>query len=143
MRKFVVIAITVGVLAIGIGAAWAGARHGTSAADGPELTISSLTGAPGDLISVAGSGCPGDADDAPHEGEWEAQVWFAPVAGTVEWQPQFGDPVAYITPDGDGNWSTELRVPEWRTEYKLEAACFDEAQLPNGFLYGHELFVAG
>jgi len=142
VRRIVVIGSAVAVLAIGMGTAWASTQRGTSAVDGPELRASALQGSPGDLITVEGSGCPGDAGDEPHEGDWEVQVWFMPAFGTVPYHPELSDPVAYLTPDDDGSWSTEIRVPEWRTDYQLEAGCFDEAMPPNGFVYAHELYRA-
>jgi hypothetical protein len=69
-------------------------------------------------------------------------VWFTPAAGTVDWDPSLADPVAVVVPESDGSWSAVISVPEWHTEYRLEAACFDEASPPNGFLYQHERVVA-
>lgn len=60
----------------------------------------------------------------------------------MPWDPAFGDPVATIAPDDHGSWSAQVTVPEWRTDYRLEAACFDQATPPGGFLYSHLRFVA-
>ena len=81
-------------------------------------------------------------DEPPTVGDWEIRVWLAPAAGTVPWDPAFGDPVATLTPDDGGDWRVDLVVPEWSTEYRLEAACFDQATPPAGFLYRHERLLA-
>jgi len=139
VRKLVLAGVIV-VVGLGATAAFAVARHGgsgTSAVDGPSLTVSSLAAAPGDEITIAGTGC--GVDEPPTAGEWQARVWLTPAPGTVEWQDSFGDPVAVLAPDDGGSWSVTLTVPEWHTEYQLEAACFDEAIPPAGFLYAHQV----
>jgi hypothetical protein len=111
-----------------------------SALDGPVLDVSDRSVAPGETISVGGSGC-GVQGPAP-VGSWEVRVWLAPAPGTVPWDPSFGDPVATVAPDPGGRWQVDLTVPAWSTDYRLEAACFDQATPPAGFLYRHERVVA-
>jgi hypothetical protein len=111
-----------------------------SALDGPVLDVSSLAVAPGDTITVAGSGC--GVGRPPTVGAWEARVWLAPAPGTVPWDPAFGDPIRRVAPDADGHWEVTVTVPQWSTDYRLEAACFDQATPPAGFLYRHERVVA-
>lgn len=111
-----------------------------SALEGPPLEVSSLAVEPGETISVAGGGC--GVDGPPTVGAWEVRVWLAPAAGTVPWDPAFGEPVATLDPDDSGAWRVDLVVPEWTTEYRLEAACFDQATPPAGFLYRHERVLA-
>jgi hypothetical protein len=116
-----------------------------SAVDGPALTVSDREVAPGDVLTVRGDGCgtdDGATPTGPVVGAWSVHVWFSPAAGTVEWDQSLSDPVAIIDPDADGSWSTTITVPEWHTEYRLEAACFDEASPPHGFVYRHERVVA-
>jgi hypothetical protein len=137
----VIAGIAAAGLTLGVTAAWASQWLGSSAADGPDLAVSTLTGEPGDLVEVEGTGCPPE-DPTESVGDWEVQVWFDPVAGAVD-EPGLvlGEPIAYLTPQ-DGEWATELRVPEWPVEYRLEAACFDGATPPNGFVYEALLFDA-
>jgi len=119
-------------------------QDGSSAVDGPTLTVSALDVDPGDPLTVRGSGCgtPGSATPAgPTVGAWSVHVWLSPAAGTVDWDPAYADPIAVVTPAADGSWSTTISVPEWHTEYRLEAACFDEASPPHGFVYRHERVV--
>lgn len=111
-----------------------------SALDGPPLDVSDLEVEPGAVIQVGGGGC--GVDGPPSVGDWEVLVWLAPAAGTVPWDPAFGDPVATLAPDDEGAWQVDLVVPEWTTEYRLEAACFDQATPPAGFLYRHERVLA-
>jgi hypothetical protein len=111
-----------------------------SALEGPPLQVSDLEVLPGAVIHVSGGGC--GVDGPPTVGDWEVRVWLAPAAGTVPWDPAFGDPVATLAPDASGGWQVDLLVPQWTTEYRLEAACFDQATPPAGFLYRHERVLA-
>jgi hypothetical protein len=138
MRKLVATGAVLIVTGVGVTASWASTGHGPSAANGPLVETSSLSGQPGDTLTVAGEGC--DPDERG-TGDWSAHVWLIPAPGTVEWEPAFGHPVAIVAPDDDGRWSTEVTVPEFHTEYRLEAACFDEAPKSAGFLYRHEVFT--
>ncbi len=139
MRRALAATAIATVSLAGAATAWAVAGdRGPSAADGPELSVSTLEAAPGATVTVEGGGC-GTEEGA---GAWTAQVWLIPAPGTVTWDPSFGEPVAEITPDENGGWSTTLTVPEHRTEYRLEAACLDEASPPGGFVYAHLRFVA-
>jgi hypothetical protein len=117
-----------------------------SAADGLRVVVSDADVAPGDEIAVSGTGCgPGLVRWDPEPSEppaWSVKVWLSPAAGTVEWDPSFGEPLADVVPDVDGTWSVVLTVPEWRAEYRLEAACFDDSSPPEGFVYRHERVVA-
>jgi hypothetical protein len=117
---------------------------GRSATDGPRLTVSALDVAPGDRVTVSGTGCGTDApvtEAGTIVGAWSVHVWLSPAPGTVTWDPSFADPIALVPPEDDGSWSTTISVPEWHTEYRLEAACFDEASPPHGFVYRHERLV--
>jgi hypothetical protein len=110
------------------------------------LEVSAFEVSPGDTVTVAGEGCgTGLVSTGPPGSEtstWSVQIWLSPAAGTLDWQPSFGEPVAEIEPASDGTWSVELVVPEWRAEYRLEAACFDGSSPPEGFVYRHERLVA-
>jgi hypothetical protein len=166
VRKAAVAGVIV-VVGLGVTAAWAVARGEhprpslvaptttaapatpdtpPSAADGLRLTVSDVEVAPGDTVTVSGEGCgAGLVSEAPPGSDaarWSVQIWLSPAAGTVDWQPSFGEPVATLGPDADGAWSAELVVPEWRAEYRLEAACLDGASPPGGFVYRHERIVA-
>jgi hypothetical protein len=117
---------------------------GPSAANGPRLWVSSLELSPGASLTVRGAGCPTDGlvtPAGPTVGDWSVHVWLSPAAGTVPWDPRFAEPVALVPPAADGSWSATVTVPAWHTEYRLEAACFDEASPPHGFLYRHERVV--
>lgn len=117
---------------------------GRSAVDGPTLSASALDVGPGDPLTVRGAGCgTGGASTpaGPTVGAWTVHVWLSPAAGTVDWDPAFADPIALVPPAADGTWSATITVPEWHTEYRLEAACFDEASPPHGFVYRHERVV--
>jgi hypothetical protein len=131
MRKLMVGSMIV-VTAIAVGVTFASASdRETSQVDGPSLEVSSLTGHPGDDLTVGGSGC-----------DYSARVWLTPAPGTVDWDPAFAEPVALVTPADDGDWQVTVTVPEFRTDYRLEVGCFDEAVPPDGFLYAHERYVA-
>lgn len=136
--KLLVAALLAGAAALGVAAISAGGGPGDSAADGPRLRVSTLEAGPGEALTIAGEGCTIEAPD----GTTAAKVWLTPAPGTVEWDPRFGEPVAVTIPDGEGSWSVTATVPGPPAEYRLEAACLDEADPPHGFVYRHELLVS-
>jgi hypothetical protein len=142
MPRYVAIALVlaVGVVsAVSVAAGRGPASHDPevngSMVDGSPLTVSALEVSPGDTLQVAGHGCTLDAG----VGVPTVHVWFSPAPGTVEWDPTFGEPVASVTPGADGSWLVAFAVPAPTAPYRLEAACLDDAQPPEGFVYARTL----
>jgi hypothetical protein len=116
------------------------------AAESPSLTIDPTFGLPGTTIHVSGTGCPDSSWDISLT--WLIHVQIRPAGSTpsagVVTQPS-GTPMtpiaftaegyvgradAFVTPAGDGTWSTDITIPGTGDlaavagNYPIDALCY-------------------